>query len=193
MKNVMIDIETLSTSKNAVIISLGAVFFEPTTGKLGRSFYYTITRQSCVEFGLEVDSKTEQWWSEQSPEARTVLNCPDAEDLDDVLQLFSGWLWENTEENQHIEIWGNGPSFDCAIIANAYQRCGIKLPWRYSNERCVRTVVEIGRTLFNVDPKKTIERIGTHHHALADAEHQALYVSAIYQAMAQTLGEYSNG
>lgn len=189
MKNVMIDIETLSTSKNAVIISLGAVFFEPNTGKIGSSFYYTITRQSCINIGLEVDGKTEQWWSEQSAEARAALNCTEAEDIVDVLQLFSGWLWENTEENQHVEIWGNGPSFDCAIIANAYQRCGINLPWSYSNERCVRTIVDIGRSLLNIDPRKTIERIGTHHHALADAEHQALYVSAIYQQMALKLAE----
>lgn len=183
MNNLMIDIETLSTSKNSVIISLGAVFFDIETGKLGSSFYYTITRESCWEYGLEEDGETLRWWSEQTEEARAVLTCPDAEALPQVLHDFAGWLGENIPENQHAEIWGNGPSFDNAILDNAYKACGIKTPWRYRNERCVRTMVNIGRQLLNIDPKKTIERVGTHHHALADAEHQAKYVSAIYQAL----------
>lgn len=183
MNNVMIDIETLSTSKNAVILSLGAVFFDITSGQLGSSFYYTISRESCWEYGLEEDGETLCWWSEQSEEARAVLTCPDADELPQVLQDFVGWLGENTPEDQHPEIWGNGPSFDNAILDNAFKACGIKTPWRYSNERCVRTMVNLGRQLLNIDPKKTIERVGTHHHALADAEHQAKYVSAIYQAL----------
>jgi hypothetical protein len=38
----MIDIETLSNPPNAVICAIGAVFFEPSTGKIGPSFYQTI-------------------------------------------------------------------------------------------------------------------------------------------------------
>lgn len=188
MNNVMIDIETLSTSKNAVILSLGAVFFDITSGQLGSSFYYTISRESCWEYGLEEDCETLRWWIDQSEEARAVLTCPDADDLPQVLHDFAGWLGENTPEDQHPEIWGNGPSFDNAILDNAFKACGIKTPWRYSNERCVRTIVKLGRDLLGIDPKKTIERKGTHHHALADAEHQALYVTAIYQALKSKAG-----
>ena len=183
MNNVMIDIETLSTSKNAVIISLGAVFFDINTGELGSSFYYTITRESCELYGLETDASTIKWWNEQSEEARAVLNCPDADDLKQVLYDFAGFLGENIPEDQRPVLWGNGPSFDNAILANAFDKCGIRQPWRYSNERCVRTIVNLGRQLLNINPKETIERVGTHHHALADAEHQAKYVSAIYQAL----------
>lgn len=183
MHNVMLDIETLSTSKNAVIISLGAVFFDPLTGGLGSSFYYTIKAESCIEYGLETDAETIKWWGEQSEEARAVLTCPDADELDQVLYDFAGWLGENTPENQHVALWGNGPSFDCAILANAYNACGITPPWRYNKERCVRTMVNLGRELLNINPKDTIERTGTHHHALADAEHQAKYVSSIYQQL----------
>ena len=183
MNNVMIDIETLSTSKNAVIISLGAVFFDIETGKIGSSFYYTIKRDSCWTYGLEEDGETLLWWSEQSEEAKAALTCPDAEELPQVLHDFAGWLAENTPEDLKVEIWGNGPSFDNAILDNAYRACDIKTPWRYSNERCVRTIVNLGRQLLNINPKATIERVGTHHNALADAEHQAKYVSAIYKAL----------
>ncbi|MEN3158250.1 3'-5' exonuclease [Alkalimonas sp. NCh-2] len=189
MNNLMIDIETLGTGKNAVIISLGAVFFCPETGNLGAGFYQTITRGSCELYGLEADEDTVRWWSEQSAEARAVLTCPDAGDLDDTLREFAGWLWESTEEGSDIHVWGNGPSFDNAILANAYNRCNVKLPWKFRHERCVRTIVALGRELLGIDPKKTIERKGTHHHALADAEHQALYVSAVYQALKAKVAE----
>lgn len=68
-------------------------------------------------------------------------------------------------------------------LPNAFGRCGIALPWRYANERDVRTIVALGRQLLNIDPKYTVKRVGTHHHALADAEHQAIYVSEVFKAL----------
>ena len=184
MNNVMLDIETLSVSKNAAIISIGAVFFNPATGELGSEFYQTITRESCEAQGLEVDGDTLQWWSEQSFEARAVLFCPHATHIIKALGSFALWILENTPQNQHVEIWGNGASFDCAIVANAFRRCAIKLPWRYANERDVRTIVALGRELLQIDPKYAFPFVGTEHHALSDAKHQATYVSHIYQALA---------
>lgn len=105
-----------------------------------------------------------------------------------MLLDFAGFLGEYTPEDQQVEIWGNGPSFDCAILDNAFQACNIKITWRYSNERCVRTIEDLGRKLLNINPKDTIERVGTNHHALADAEHQAKYVSGVYQALQAVIG-----
>lgn len=190
MHNVMIDIETLSTSKNAVILSLGAVFFDLATGELGSSFYYTIKINSCIEYGLHVDPNTIEWWKKQSEEARKVLNDPDAEDLDQILHDFSDWISINTPDGKYIELWGNGPSFDCAILANAYSACGITPPWQYNKERCVRTMVELGRLVLSIDPKTTLELKGTSHNALDDASHQAKYVSAIFQALNAKAGEW---
>lgn len=188
MKNVMLDIETLSVSKNAAIISIGAVFFNPATGALGNEFYQTITRASCEAQGLEVDGDTLQWWSEQSFEARAVLWCEKATHIVLALQSFSQWILENTIDNQLIEIWGNGASFDCGILDNAFRRCLIKLPWRYANERDVRTIVSLGRNLLNIDPKYAFPFVGTAHNALADAKHQAAYVSHIFQALTAKCG-----
>lgn len=184
MNNVMLDIETLSVSKNAAIISIGAVFFNPATGELGSEFYQTITQASCEAQGLEVDGDTLQWWSEQSFAARAVLFCPHATHIMSALGNFERFIFDNTPQNQHVEIWGNGASFDCAIVANAFRRCGFKLPWRYANERDVRTIVALGRELLQIDPKYAFPFVGTEHHALSDAKHQATYVSHIYQALA---------
>ncbi|HCU66192.1 MAG TPA: 3'-5' exoribonuclease [Rheinheimera sp.] len=188
MNNVMLDIETLGTSKNAAIISIGAVFFNPATGELGNEFYKTIRQDSCETIGLEVDASTLKWWSEQSEEARAVLNCPNATHIALALNDFYLWIKENTTATKHVEIWGNGSSFDCAIVDNAYRRCAINLPWRYANERDVRTIVALGRELLQIDPKYDFPFVGTAHNALADAKHQATYVSHIYQALAAKCG-----
>lgn len=188
MKNVMLDIETLGTSKNAAIISIGAVFFNPATGELGNEFYKTIRQDSCETIGLEVDASTLKWWSEQSEEARAVLNCQNATHLVFALQEFNRWILDNAIATKHVEIWGNGASFDCGIVDNAYRRCVINLPWRYANERDVRTIVALGRELLQIDPKYAFPFIGTAHNALADAKHQATYVSHIYQALAKKCG-----
>ncbi|MFM4127453.1 3'-5' exonuclease, partial [Klebsiella quasipneumoniae subsp. similipneumoniae] len=61
--------------------------------------------------------------------------------------------------------------YDC--IAEDY-------PWEYWNDRDVRTMVELGQAI-SFDPKTTIPFEGSRHNALADAIHQAHYVSAIWQ------------
>lgn len=53
------------------------------------------------------------------------------------------------------------------ILAKVYKQCGWKAPpWRYSNERCYRT-------LKSMAPHIEIQRTGTHHNAVDDARAQA--------------------
>ena len=47
MKHIMLDLETMSTASNAAIVAIGAVEFEPETGKLGREFYCNVSLASC--------------------------------------------------------------------------------------------------------------------------------------------------
>ena len=42
MKHIMVDLETLSSKNNAAIASIGAIEFNPETGKQGQSFYEII-------------------------------------------------------------------------------------------------------------------------------------------------------
>jgi exodeoxyribonuclease VIII len=49
------------------------------------------------------------------------------------------------------------------------------VPWRYSSSRCYRTVKNMRKDI-------VLERAGTHHNALADAESQAVHLMAILKA-----------
>jgi hypothetical protein len=87
-----------------------------------------------------------------------------------ALKAFSGWL-ENVGKND--EVWGNGADFDNLILANAYAKCCIEQPWSYRKNRCYRT-------LKNMYPEVQLEQVGTAHHALCDAETQALHLIQIF-------------
>ena len=167
---VMVDLETLGTGPNSVIISIGAVKFDPDTGEIGDEFYAVVDQQSCLDLGLEKDPATVEWWSKQSAAAQeAVFNRPGYH-IAQVLEIFGSFVNKNTP------LWGNGADFDNVIIANAYRKLKQETPWKFWNNRCYRTMK-------NLFPRVTMMREGTHHNALDDAKFQAKHLIAILQKM----------
>ncbi|ATC93486.1 3'-5' exonuclease [Pseudoalteromonas tunicata] len=183
MNHVMLDLETMGQGSNAAIVAIGAVFFEPTTGEIGANFYWRVDLESAAKYG-EVDPSTIIWWLKQSDAARAEITSDDTLDLNCALSEFCEWIAQIEKTNNRI-VWGNGASFDNVILSNAFKAVEYKKPWEYCNDRDVRTVVELGRTLKGFDPKRDMPFEGTAHNALDDAIHQAKYVSAIYKALAE--------
>lgn len=182
MNHIMLDIETLGTSSNAVITSIGATFFNPLTGDNGAQFYAVVNPQSCVDIGMSVDISTIMWWMRQDDEARKHLYGAEKSDrIEDVLKDFTHWIISNSDSPP--KVWGNGCTFDNVILSNAYNKLGVIRPWKYNGDMDVRTIVEIGRTC-GIDPKTHIQFGGVKHNALHDAIHQAKYVSAIWMHIA---------
>ena len=87
MENVMIDLETMGTGQNSLIVSIGATFFDPINETLGQNFYQNVDWQSGIDFGLEMDVETVKWWLTQSEEARKALF-----DKDNILGLAGSLL-----------------------------------------------------------------------------------------------------
>ena len=123
------------------------------------------------------------WWLEQSEQARAEITQGEGCLLVDTLYDFTQWI-EQIENYKQRKVWGNGAGFDCVILANAFKSAGIPTPWPHWNDRDVRTVVDLGRSIKGINPKYDMPFEGTKHNALDDAIHQAKYVSAIYQALA---------
>ncbi len=180
MNHLMIDIETLGTSADSAILSIGAVFFEPSSSRLGNEFYREISLASCQATGMKMDASTIQWWMKQSKEAQKVFHEENVT-ISDALSAFRTFVFNNSKLT-NLQVWGNGPSFDNTIVSAAYDRIDVKKPWLHWNERCVRTMVELGRAI-GIDPKKDLPFEGEAHNALDDAKHQAKYVSVIWQAL----------
>lgn len=174
MKHVMIDLETLGTVADAVILSIGAVRFDPDTNQIDDAgFYKSISIESNLDYKRRIQEDTLIWWLGQSVAAQHVFHEP-KETLETSLCEFSDWLGDDK-----AYMWSNGADFDLPMLAHAFTQCTITIPWKFWNSRCVRT-------LKNLDVAKNIKvpRLGTHHNALQDAIHQAQLVQAIHAAMA---------
>ncbi len=175
--HLMIDLETMGKNPDAPIISIGAIFFDPQTGDMGPEFSKTIDLETT---GGIIDRDTIKWWLKQSREAQSAL-LTDEIPLDDALLQLREFIDENSGEF-FVQVWGNGANFDNVILRRSYERQGIPCPWRYYNDRDVRTIVELGKAI-DFDARTAIPFEGERHNALDDARHQAKYVSAIWQKL----------
>ncbi|EFI1251752.1 exonuclease [Escherichia coli] len=175
--HLMIDLETMGKNPDAPIISIGAIFFDPQTGDMGPEFSKTIDLETA---GGVIDRDTIKWWLKQSREAQSAI-MTDEIPLDDALLQLREFIDENSGEF-FVQVWGNGANFDNTILRRSYEQQGIPCPWRYYNDRDVRTIVELGKAI-DFDARTAIPFEGERHNALDDARYQAKYVSAIWQKL----------
>ena len=143
-KEVMVDIETLSTQSNAVILSIGAIKFDrdgslPDSPSEMDTFYVRVARESCEVLGMHVDPETVQWWNNQPAEVReeALENTSERLTIKDALTRFEAWIGKSEL------VWGHGDDFDCVILSSAFQSCGMKTPWKFWNTRDTRTLFDI--------------------------------------------------
>ncbi|EHJ8019476.1 3'-5' exoribonuclease [Escherichia coli] len=182
--HLMIDLETMGKNPDAPIISIGAIFFDPQTGDMGPEFSKTIDLETA---GGVIDRDTIKWWLKQSREAQSAI-LTDEIPLDDALLQLREFIDENSGEF-FVRVWGNGASFDNVILRRSYERQGIPCPWRYYNDRDVRTILELGKAI-DFDARTAIPFEGVPHNALDDARHQAKQVSAIWQNLIPSQADF---
>jgi hypothetical protein len=170
-KDVMVDIETLSTRPNAVIVSIGAIKFDR-KGPLEKleemdSFYTKVSRESCEVLGMNVDPSTVEWWNRQDDAIRfEALENPEGRlPIKDALKNLATWIGTS----QYI--WGHGDDFDCVILGEAYNICNIKVPWKFWNTRDTRTLFDLAG-IRNADLPKNDK-----HHPIHDCFRQVSGVS----------------
>ncbi|HAT7999402.1 TPA: exonuclease [Citrobacter braakii] len=179
--HLMVDMETMGNSPDAPIVSIGAVFFDPSTGNTGAEFYRVVSLESSMSFGMKPDALTIQWWLKQSSEARSAILVDEAMGLRESLELLADFIAENAANGSHtVQLWGNGCSFDNVILRRAYALTETPFAVPFWNDRDVRTMVELGKSV-GINPRFDIPFEGDMHNALSDARHQVKYVSAIWQ------------
>ncbi|EOR5982423.1 3'-5' exoribonuclease, partial [Escherichia coli] len=175
--HLMIDLETMGKNPDAPINALAGKFFDPATGEMGPEFSKTIDLETA---GGVIDRDTIKWWLKQSREAQSAI-LTDEIPLDDALLQLREFIDENSGEF-FVQVWGNGANFDNVILRRSYERQGIPCPWRYTNDRDVRTMVALGLVM-DFDARSVITFEGERHNALHDARYQAKYVSVIWQKL----------
>lgn len=159
--HIMVDLETADNVPTSAIVSIGAVAFAGP--RKGEKFYTAVDLQSSITAGLTLSTDTMLWWAKQSPEARAVFDDPMRVPLVQALRGFAEFVPAGAK------VWGNGASFDNAILSTAYRLCGLPLPWKFWDDRCYRTVA--------AHLPRRVQQ-GTHHNALDDAISQADHLTA---------------
>lgn len=169
--HVMIDLETMGKTPESAIVSIGAVVFDPRTGKIGKE-YSGMTFYAELDWDFQdrlIDPDTEAWWKKQSEQAREALHGID--DLEDVLKGLAVWL------PRDAKVWGNGSIFDIAMLEHAYRELDIPVPWKFWNVRDCRTI----KDLYESSRGGWNGKIGGEaHNSLQDALYQAQYICSMW-------------
>lgn len=162
MKDVMIDLETLGTGKDAAIIQIGAAYFDRLTGEVGDTFKRNINLVSAVKEGGEIDASTVLWWLSQSKDAQNSI-------LEEGVPVGHALVALNTFLKGAKASWSHA-SFDMPILISAMNRVDITPTLHYRATRDIRTLVDLSGVTIDWDSRK-----GTHHDALDDCLFQIKY------------------
>jgi len=168
-----IDIETLGTSPDTVVLTIGGIKFDPMEDDgLHSQFYYRLDADEQIEMGRTVDEKTLEWWEKQPEEIRKeALETTGRVSTEQSLKALNKWLVGVDK------IWCQGPVFDIGILQNLYKQIGLHHNWPFY-------IIRDSRTLFSLmdkDPRKEINFAA--HNALADAIVQSLCIQKVYKKL----------
>ena len=167
----MIDIETLGTKPNAVILSVGAIKFDPfNSNEPHDGKHWRLDVDAQTEIDREVNEDTLAWWAKQDPEIQEdAFGESGRTDVYQFMKELNGWL------TGCEAVWCQGPQFDMVILENLFKQFQHHRGWAFWQ-------IMDCRTLFNimpVDPRKAIQQ--NLHSADADAYYQAVCVQQSYK------------
>lgn len=145
MHNITIDIETLSTEKDAVVYQIAGICFDPELSVhdpnfFGNSFEVFIDPVGQKAYA-RVDKSTVAWTQKNNLE---LFRKAQSEGIspDSAIKLFSEWIEEcRKQADGKLKVWANSPSFDCLILSFHMGHHGVEIPWSYREECDARTLV----------------------------------------------------
>lgn len=169
-KHLMVDLETMAVSPNAVVLTLGAVHFNPYGDGYSDKLYMRISIDDQDTLNREVDPNTLDWWAKQDAKIMEEAFSPDDRvPLAEAIDRFHKFAWGCDA------FWSHGSVFDIVILENIYRQLGKPVPWQFWQIRDTRTLFDLG---WDPDMPK-----GGLHDALQDAIRQAAGVQNIYSKL----------
>ena len=162
----MIDIESLDTNPDCVILTIGAVLFNPEGDGIIDKLELRPTIEDQTALGRTINEDTLRWWGEQSEEAQEeALGDRDRVSFQDCMETLYKWCWRYNAGCA----WSNGASFDLVVMESAWRQLGQNIPpWQFWKIRDTRTAYAIAGV------KLKDGGHSTSHKAVEDAERQAI-------------------
>ena len=168
--HVMLDIETLATTPDAVVMSVGVVKFDPHTGTPYNKTLWRPDIDEQTARDRHISDSTLEWWAKQQDHIQEDAfsdqgRIPVTEFMKKLNRYCVGM----------DKIWCQGPQFDMLILENLYIQWGHHFGWQFWQVMDCRTLFQ----LMPVDPRKAIQQ--DLHSADADAYYQAIGVQQCYE------------
>ena len=169
----MLDLETLGTHPDAVVLTIGAIKFNPfTLDEPGNGLYLRLDIEEQLNLGRSTLDSTIEWWGQQDPRVREEAmgeegyRAPIVELRKELNKFLVGV--------EHI--WCQGPAFDIVILEDLYRSQCWPIPWHFWQ-------IRDSRTLFGVHGDPRAKNRDQAHNALMDCYYQAIGVQQVYNRL----------
>ena len=190
MRHIVLDIETLSSFENAVVLQITAAMLpnieeiesENDLFKEMPFINLKLEAASQLKRGRHVSKSTLEWWKSQGEEAKIAAFYPHVTDIDpvDAMDMFENWLEEIGYDPNNTVIWQRG-SKDVDWLVSFWHAYGREFPMPWWKVRDVRTAVDVkgASSKFNGYPDITRDLVKMipgykMHDALSDVRLAAL-------------------
>jgi len=174
--HVMVDLETLGTKPNSLMLTIGAIRFNPFADDTDNpmetmdTFYRRVSFESFEGLDHVIDDATLAWWGNQNEEVRAEAFAEDdRHSIQDVLRDFHKWC------GGIDAIWANGTGFDLNILEHFSRELKRGVAWNYWQARDARTLYALVPGLERPQ--------GAAHHALWDCWSQLVGVQRAFKAL----------
>lgn len=170
--DIMFDLETLGTSPDCVILTFGAVKFNPfDNSEPYDPVYYRIDMDyQTTQLERSIDETTLEWWGKQD---QTIIDDTFSDegriDVEDLIDIFKKYVVGVDR------LWSHGATFDVIIMENLFKSMKVPFPVNYWS-------IYDSRTLLKLMKNNPLKNKKTHkHNALVDAYDQAIAVKAAFK------------
>lgn len=170
---VMLDLETLGTHPDCVVLTIGAIKFNPfTMEEPGNGLYLRLDIEEQLNMGRSTLDSTIDWWAQQDSKVREEAmgeegyRAPVAELRKELNKFLVGV--------EHI--WCQGPAFDIVILEDLYRSQCWPIPWHFWQ-------IRDSRTLFGVHGDPREKGRDQAHNALMDCYYQAIGVQKVFNRL----------
>lgn len=139
--HVMLDMETLGTGPNAVVVQMALVRFrlhDPDNATILQNVAIDFDWQDQLSQGRVITQDTLQWWMQQPDAVRGKVFGPGEFRIETEAGIESAAAFLEGVGNPVI--WACPANFDIPLFEGLLQTYGIRVPWFHRDTMCLRTL-----------------------------------------------------
>lgn len=172
MTALMIDLETLDTSPFCVVLTIGAVIFDPKGSGIIDKIDLRPSIEDQIALGRLINDDTVRWWGNQSAAAQhEALGDHDRIPFKEAMEKLHKFCWNRGNP------WSHGAAFDIVAMETSWTKLDMSIPWQFHKVRDTRTLFDVTGVSLKDDGYVTT------HKASEDATRQAVIVQKAYQIL----------